>query len=128
MKTRATRTVGESFNLLENALLHILCSGTDTEASIAREQLGKASWGGYEHDGCDCFLIDVKSSGGSRSIAHDGGPFSFAEVSDGNETLGFLELWVVDKRLHSVNYMPFGDDHVALPSPEDYTITLIEKE
>lgn len=59
---------------------------------------------------------------------HDGGPFSFAEVSNGETTLGLLELWVVNERLHSVNYMPFGDDHVELPSPEDYTITLIENE
>lgn len=51
-----------------------------------------------------------------------------AEVSNGETTLGLLELWVVDERLHSVNYMPFGDDHVELPSPEDYTITLIENE
>lgn len=58
----------------------------------------------------------------------DGGPFSLAEVSNGETTLGLLELWVVDERLHSVNYMPFGDDHVELPSPEDYTITLIENE
>jgi hypothetical protein len=51
-----------------------------------------------------------------------------AEVADGAETLGLLELWVVDGRLHSVNYMPFGDEHVALPAPEEYTITLIDSE
>lgn len=45
---------------------------------------------------------------------------------DAAETLGLLELWVTDGRLHSVNDMPFGDGHIALPVPDDHTITLID--
>ncbi len=126
MTRNTARFVGESFSPLENALLDILCSGAGAAASTARAQLSQATWGGYEFDECDCFLISVTPTPGSRAIMHDGGPFSFAEVSDGTHGLGFLELWVVDGRLHSVNYMPFGDDHVALPSPDDHTITLID--
>lgn len=128
MTPKNTRVAGESFTPLENTLLAILCSGTDTASSIARSQLTEATWGGYEHDSCDCFLISVTPAANAQGIMHDGGPFSVAEVSNGETTHGLLELWVVDERLHSVNYMPFGDDHVELPSPEDYTITLIENE
>jgi len=128
MTPKNTRVAGGSFTPLENRLLAILCSGTGTASSIARSQLTEATWGGYEHDDCACFLISVTPAANAQGIMHDGGPFSFAEVSDGETTLGLLELWVVDERLHSVNYMPFGDDHVELPSPENYTITLIENE
>lgn len=126
MSAENYRSIGEAFSPLENALLDILCSGEDAASSIARAQRATATWGGYEHDGCECFLIAVAPTDGSAAIEHDGGPFALAEVSDGAETLGLLELWVVDGRLHSVNYMPFGDDHIALPSPDDYTITLTD--
>ncbi len=124
MSAENYRSIGEAFSPLENALLDILCSGEDAASSIARAQRATATWVGYGHDGCECFLIAVAPT--STAIEHDGGPFALAEVSDGAETLGLLELWVVDGRLHSVNYMPFGDDHIALPPPDDYTITLTD--
>jgi len=36
-----------------------------------------------------------------------------------------LELWVLDGLLHSVTYMPFGEDYVELPTAE-FELTLIE--
>ena len=128
MSAQNYRRIGEAFSLLENALLDILCSGADTGSSNTRAQRATATWGGYEHDGCECFLISVAPADGVPPIEHDGGPIAMAEVADGAETLGLLELWVVDGRLHSVNYMPFGDEHVALPSPDEYRITLIVSE
>lgn len=125
MNDENRRLAGEAFRPLEAALLDILCSGTDTASSIARAQRTTATWGGYEHNDCECFLIAAPADAG-LPIEHDDGPFAMAEVADGAETLGLLELWVVDGRLHSVNYMPFGDEHVALPAPDDYTITLID--
>ncbi|MGP7960446.1 hypothetical protein ACTVCO_06500 [Sanguibacter sp. A247] len=126
MSTETHRSIGEALSPLENTLLDILCSGEDAASSIARAQRATATWGGYEHEGCECFLVAVAPAEGSAAIEHDGGPFALAEVSDGAEALGLLELWVVDGRLHSVNYMPFGNDHSALPAPDDYAITLID--
>lgn len=128
MTIQYDRLVGGAFSPAEGELLDLLCSGKDSQSSLAREQRVTATWGGYEHEGCGCFLISVTTREGNPLIVHDGGPFSMAEVSDGMETLGMLELWVVDGLLHSVNYMPFGDDHVALPTAEDYKITLIGPE
>lgn len=128
MNEQHDRHVGEALSAQEGELLDLLCSGEDPESAIARTQRAAATWGGYEHEGCECFLILCSSKGGVPPIDHDGGPFSMAEVSDGKETFGLLELWVVDGRLHSINYMPFGDAHVALPTPADYTITLIDPE
>lgn len=128
MSALNNRRIGEAFSPLENVLLDILCSGAAIESLNARAQRATATWGGYEHDGCECFLISVAPADGAPTIEHDGGPFTLAEVADGAETLGLLELWVVDGRLHSVNYMPFGDGHVALPAPDEYTITLIDSE
>lgn len=128
MNSDNNRRIGEALTPLENALLDILCSGVDSGSSIARMQRAIATWGGYEHDGCDCFLISIASTNEIPSIEHEGGPFAVAEVSDGMETLGLLELWVVDGLLHSVNYMPFGDEHVTLPVPDEYMIMLIDSE
>lgn len=126
MSTQSDRRVGDPFSTVENELLDILCAGEDPASSIARAQRATATWGGHEHDGCECFLISVAPADGSPTIDHHGGPFASAEVSDGAEALGLLELWVVDGRLHSVDYLPFGEDHVALPAPDRYTITRIE--
>lgn len=128
MTIQHDRLVGGAFSPAEGELLDLLCSGNDSQSVLAREQRATATWGGYEHDGCECFLISVTTREGSPVIEHDGGPFSMAEVSDGTETLGLLELWVVGGLLHSVNYMPFGEDHVALPTAANYEITLIEAE
>lgn len=126
--SRQVRRVGESFNADEASLLEILCGGDDSQSAIAREQRAIATWNGYAHDDCECFLIRTASTEGVPLIEHDGGPFAMAEVSDRTETLGLLELWVVDGMLHSVDYMPFGYDHVALPSLADFTITLIARD
>lgn len=128
MNDQHHRLVGESFSPLEGELLDLLCSGEDAASSIARAQRATARWGGYEHAGCECFLISTTSGDGTPPIDHDGGPFAMAEVADGTSALGFLELWVVDGYLHSVNFMPFGDDHVGLPTPDSCTITLIDSE
>lgn len=122
------RLVGDDLTPHENAILDLLCSGDDAPSASVRAQRATATWGGHEHEDCECFLILVDADGPHPCIAHDGGPFSMAEVSDGVETLGLLELWVVDGHLHSVNYMPFGGDHVALPSPDDFRITVIERD
>ena len=118
------RIVGEALTPLESRLLEILCSGA--ASSIARAHLATARWGGYEHEGCECFLVSTTPPHDSPIIDHDSGPFAMAEVADETQTLGLLELWVVDGRLHSVNYSPFGDVHSALPTPEDHTIALIQ--
>lgn len=115
MPPRTDRTVGESLTGSERELLEFLCSGDDEQSERARIQLRSARWGGYEHDGCECFLVRC-SRDESTLVHHDGGPFSVAEVRDGEETVGHLEMWVVDGLLHSVTYMPFADHHDALPA------------
>lgn len=92
---------------------------------LAREQLRAASWGGYEFDECDCFLISVPPLPEASRISHDGGPFSVLEVSRAGEGLGHLELWVVDGYLHSVDYMTFGD-HEKLPALEEVSLELLD--
>ncbi len=128
MTEQRQRLEGAAFSSTERTLLSILCSGMNPDSVIARAQLTSASWGGYEHADCECFLISVAPANGMPAIEHDGGPLSLAEVAREEITLGLLELWVVDGLLHSVNYMPFGEDHDVLPSPSDYTITLIDAE
>ncbi len=127
MTTRPRRIIGDTFSPKESALLDILCGGTDAESEVARAQRATAARGGYELDECECFLISVGNVNKPPTIEHAGGPFAMAEVADGDQSLGLLELWVVDGLLHSVSYMPFGDGHSALPSPDDYTITLIQE-
>lgn len=76
------RFLGNIFSPKENALLDILCSGTDAKSSLARAQRATATWGGYEFDECECFLITVPSTAECPAIEHAGGLFSSAEVAD----------------------------------------------
>ncbi|WDH79724.1 hypothetical protein PTQ19_04580 [Microbacterium esteraromaticum] len=117
------RPVGTHLTRTERQLMELLCSGTDAQSAIAREQLMQAQWGGYPHAECECFLLTFAGRAGLAPIDHDGGPFAMVEVSAHGETLGFIELWVVDGYLHSVDYMPFGDDHVQIPTRETHELT-----
>lgn len=123
MSSRRDR-VGDAFRPAELELLTLLCSGDDASSARARDQLSAASWGGYEHDDCDCFLVRVDPRSDPALIEHDGGPLSTVEVSASGETLGFVELWAVDGYLHSVTYMPFGDDHDRLPTAAECAVPL----
>lgn len=110
------RQPGSPLTAREFALLERICAGTWPGAREARAQLAHARWGGKDHDGDACFLIDVSAAGSLPRIPpHDGGPVAELEVIDGDEALGFLELWVDDGRLHSLEYSPFGDMSDALP-------------
>lgn len=100
MTTQRNRSTGEGFSNLEGQLLDLLCGGRDRQSEMASAQRITATWGGYE----------------------------LAEVSDAAERLGLLEQWVEGGRLHSINYMPFGDEHVELPSPAEFEISLIDRE
>lgn len=116
--TRSERVIGEALSPLESRLLDLLCGGDDPASAAARAQRATVTWGGYQHDDCQCFLLCTDPSGELPPIEHEGGPFALAEVSDGTDALGLLELWVVDGLLHSVDYAPFGDGHDAMPSPD----------
>ena len=118
------RTVGCAFSGKEQAILDLLCSGDHPYRGLAREQLRVASWGGYEFDDCDCFLVSVPKLPRAYRIRHGGGPFSVLEVSRDGEALGHLELWVVDGYLHSADYIPF-DDHELLPALDDVNLDLL---
>lgn len=114
MKMSRGRAVGSAFSAKEKALLDLLCSGDHPYRELARDQLRVASWGGYQLDECDCFLISVPRLPKTARIRHGGGPFSVADVSRAGEDLGQLDLWVVDGYLHSVDYMTY-DDHELMP-------------
>ncbi|WP_417372898.1 hypothetical protein [Glutamicibacter protophormiae] len=120
------RLAGDEFTPTEKQLLDRLCSGLGPESFSARRQLQTARWGGYEYEGCKCFLIQIPASSTAPLINHDGGPFTMLEVSADSESFGMLELWVLDGLLHSVTYMPFGEDHVELPTAAEFELTLIE--
>lgn len=120
------RVAGDDFTPAERQLLDLLCSGRGPQSVVARRQLRMARWGGYEYEDCKCFLIQNPLSSTASPIEHDGGPFTMIEVSAGSEFLGLLELWVVEGYLHSVTYMPFGGDHVELPTVSEFELNFIE--
>lgn len=53
MNHRPPRTPGEELRPTELELLVLLCSGTDAESALARQQLEYARWGGYEFEDCE---------------------------------------------------------------------------
>jgi hypothetical protein len=55
----AARRPGTPLTAHEHALLERICAGTWPGAAEARAQLASARWGGKDHDGDACFLIDV---------------------------------------------------------------------
>jgi hypothetical protein len=110
------RQPGSPLTAHELALLERICAATWPGAQEARAQLAHARWGGKDHDGDACFLIDVSAARHLPRIPpHDGGPVAVLDVVDGDEALGLLELWVDDGRLHSLGYSPFGEMSDALP-------------
>jgi hypothetical protein len=126
VKADRQRKAGDPFTSNERDLLELLCGGDDPQGVVAREQLRSARWEGYEFEDCDCFRVSVAELPQSSRIRHEGGPFSVLEVSHRGECLGLMELWVVDGYLHSVNYMPFADNHDTLPGPADFDLKLLD--
>jgi hypothetical protein len=107
---RTTRRHGTPLTPHEFALLERVCAGSWRGAEEARAQLVHARWGGKDHDGDACFLIDVPARADMPRIpSHEGGPIATLDVVDEDEPLGILELWVDDGRLHSLDYSTFGD-------------------
>lgn len=127
MNTRQDRTAGEALSPTEHEILALLCSGNDPQSATAREQLSAARWGSYPYEDCECLLLSIENPDALPLIDHDGGPFSMVEVCQDNQGLGFLELWVVDGYLHSIDYMPFKDDHIRLPASDEYNLELLER-
>lgn len=94
----------------ELALLKRICAGAWPGADEARAQLRHARWGGKDHEGDACFLIEVAADAVlPRMPVHHGGPVATLDVVDGDAVLGLLELWVQDGRLYSLDYSTFGD-------------------
>jgi len=105
-----TRRPGAPLTPLESALLERICAGSWRGSEEARAQLVHARWGGKDHDGDACFLIDVPAGADVPRIpSHAGGPIATLAVADGDEHLGLLELWVDDGQLHSLDYSTFSD-------------------
>lgn len=119
------RAAGSAVSVKEQALLDLLCRGSHPLRGLAREQLRFASWGGYQYDECDCFLISVPKLPKTSRIRHSGGPFSVVDVSRAGEGLGQLELWVVNGYLHSVDYMTYDDHENLLLDLEDADLELL---
>lgn len=126
MTRRSDRLIGDEFLPAERRLLDLLCAGTDPACACARTQLESASWGGYGFDDCECFMIRIGSDSSAPRIRHGGGPLVSADVEDDDGSIGMLELWVVDGLLHSVDFMPWGDDHTDMPGPDQYRITVVD--
>jgi len=126
MAHRSDRAVGDDFLPAERQLLELLCSGPAATSERARAHLASAAWGGYAFDDCQCFLIRADIDGDAPLIRHGGGPLAEADVEDESGSVGMLELWVVDGLLHSVDFIPWGDDHAELPDPERHRITLLD--
>ncbi|GAB3093893.1 hypothetical protein [Isoptericola nanjingensis] len=110
VRAHTTRRPGAALTPLESALLERICAGTWPGSEEARAQLVHARWGGKDHDGDACFLIDVPAGADVPRIpSRAGGPIEALSVVDGDEHLGLLELWVDDGRLHSLDYSTFSD-------------------
>ncbi|MFP3713494.1 hypothetical protein [Puerhibacterium sp. TATVAM-FAB25] len=106
----SAREIGSPLTAHELALLRRVCAGRWPGADAARAQLVHARWGGKDHEGDACFLIEVAADTDLPRIpSHDGGPVATLGVADGDEALGMLELWVEDGRLRSLDYSTFGD-------------------
>jgi hypothetical protein len=116
-RTNTPRPRGVRLTPHEHALLERVCAGSWRGAEEARAQLAHARWGGKDHAGDACFLVDVPALAGLPRIPpHEGGPIVALEVVDGDDLRGTLELWVHDGRLHSLDYSTFGETDVeALP-------------
>lgn len=107
----ATRRPGDQLTAHEAAVLARLCAGTWAGSERARAQLERARWGGKEHDGEACFLVDVPvDEDVPRIPPHAGGPIATLDVAENGEPLGQLELWVEDGRLHSADYSAFTEE------------------
>ncbi|MFE7406476.1 hypothetical protein [Isoptericola sp. NPDC057559] len=107
---RPARRPGTPLTPHETALLELICAGTWRGADEARAQLVHARWGGKDHSGDACFLIDVPARVDTPRIpSHAGGPIATLDVTDGDKPFGLLELWVEDGRLHSLDYSIFSD-------------------
>ncbi|NDO91466.1 hypothetical protein [Cellulosimicrobium composti] len=110
VRPHTTRQAGAALTTLESALLERICAGSWRGSEEARAQLVHARWGGKDHDGDACFLIHVLAGADVPRIpSHAGGPIATLAVADGDEHLGWLELWVDDGRLHSLDYSTFSD-------------------
>ncbi|MFF3065727.1 hypothetical protein ACFVQ3_14350 [Oerskovia sp. NPDC057915] len=106
----APRRAGGRLTPQESALLERICAGTWRGAEEARAQLAHARWGGKDHDGDACFLIDIPAEADAPRIPQQGGgPIATLAVSDRDVHLGSLELWVEGGQLHSLDYSTFSD-------------------
>lgn len=105
----APRQPGAALTAHESALLQRLCAGSWRGAEEARAQLAHARWGGKDHCGDACFLVDVTALPGLPRIpAHESGPIATLEVADRDQVLGVLELWTEDGLLYSLDYSTFS--------------------
>lgn len=115
-RDRLARTTGSPLTDHERALLERMCAGDWPGAAQARAQLAHARWGGKDHDGDACFLVDIPASVDVPAIPpHNGGPIATLGVVADGVSLGTLELWVNHGRLHSLDYSTFDDADVDLP-------------
>lgn len=112
------RRPGTNFTPNERTLLDLLCEGETADFARAREQLKLAKWSGYAYDTCECFTISVPGVSQTQLISHNGGPLSLRAVERDGEVVGFIELWVIHGQIHSLDYLPFADDHTLPDATE----------
>jgi hypothetical protein len=106
----AARKVGTPLTPLESALLARICAGSWRGSEEARAQLLHARWGGKDHHGDACFVIDIPAGTDLPLIPpHGGGPIATLAVIDEDVHLGLLELWVDEGRIRSLEYPTWGD-------------------
>lgn len=112
-----TRHAGALLTPHESALLERICAGTWNGSEEARAQLVHARWGGKDHEGDACFLIDIPAEADVPRIPpHEGGPIATLAVVEGDTHLGLFELWVNAGRIHSLEYPTYSDtSDEALP-------------
>lgn len=127
MISAAQRRVGDELSATEYALLTLLCSGQGTALAHARAQLPQVRWAGTQYEDCLCPALAVPRGGALPRIGHDGGPLSLLEVFRAGQAIGFVELWVQEGYLHSLDYISYeyDDEHVMLPDPGLHTFELI---
>lgn len=111
---RATRPL----SAIERGLLERLCADDWFGVEQARAQAAVARYAGPSHEGTDnCFDLWVPADVVAIPVSVHGPVYGLV-VFEGLQPVGFVDLWVTDGRLATVEHSWFTDDPGPLPTAD----------